>query len=590
MVNFNKYTNYNKDSALDSIRFGSNAPLLEVELNELQEIIKNKADLILSNVLGDGISTKSNIKYENGILSINNTIALIKGQLIRLNGIGLSGLEEGDIYINATITDVDYNSTLRKYGYVDGEIIDNTIKDTRYTKETSKRKSLEYNIGPKDTSSQYTLKLGTLENGVFNITAPLIGSEKVNEVSDEINNVVNIIDTKVRNDCEFNTGSVDPSKVNSYEKIGTITYDPGIHYASVVAVGNYLYILGGGSNSTSDTTNRNNYKYDIDTLEYQVNKTIPSYFYYGKATTIDKNIYLFGGGTTPTQNNCKEIRVYDSLTDTYTLKTANTPFYVYGDMSSVDKMGKDIYVVDKTGKYMNKYDTLTDTYLATNITLPEYSYNNIVAVGSNIYLMGCDTSSSTATSDNRGTYCYDTITGTFSKMKDIPYSFKLHPCVSIENDIYLLGSNVANHYTYNYRYNTVTNSYTKNADIPNNIRKAVRVGNNIYILAHASNSSTETTIDVYKYIPPTILNLVVKCTGQSIYTTSTSYTENEPCLLYLSDDYTMYDADNNIIKSTCIVDEIGNTKMYLKQGAKLNGNAIDVTNEGWQEINILNYI
>ena len=48
MPDFSKLTNYAKNSGFSEVVFGAQAPVLEVELNELQEIINTKMQYLCS--------------------------------------------------------------------------------------------------------------------------------------------------------------------------------------------------------------------------------------------------------------------------------------------------------------------------------------------------------------------------------------------------------------------------------------------------------------------------------------------------------------------------------------------------------------
>lgn len=51
MTSFDKYSNYAENTAHSSIVFGADKPVLEVELNELQQIINTKLSRIITAIL-----------------------------------------------------------------------------------------------------------------------------------------------------------------------------------------------------------------------------------------------------------------------------------------------------------------------------------------------------------------------------------------------------------------------------------------------------------------------------------------------------------------------------------------------------------
>ena len=52
MASFDKYSNYNENTSHSSIIFGADKPVLEVELNEMQQIINTKLSRIITALLG----------------------------------------------------------------------------------------------------------------------------------------------------------------------------------------------------------------------------------------------------------------------------------------------------------------------------------------------------------------------------------------------------------------------------------------------------------------------------------------------------------------------------------------------------------
>ena len=53
MANFDKYANYRDDAGVSSVVFGANSPVLEVELNEMQEIQKTLIRSIIRSSIGN---------------------------------------------------------------------------------------------------------------------------------------------------------------------------------------------------------------------------------------------------------------------------------------------------------------------------------------------------------------------------------------------------------------------------------------------------------------------------------------------------------------------------------------------------------
>ena len=221
---------------------------------------------------------------------------------------------------------------------------------------------------------------------------------------------------------------------DTYTKMTDIPYE--FYSGSAVAIGNDIYLLGGGSSRT------NNYKYDTTTNTYNKLTDIPYELSSGSAVAIGNDIYLLGSNSSANSiNNYK----YDTTTNTYT-QMANIPYeFYYGSAVSV---GNDIYLLCGYDNRKNnyKYDTTTNTYTKMADIPYEFYYGSAVAIGNDIYLLG-------GVDSKTNNYKYNTTTDTYNKLTDIPYEFRYGSAVAIGNDIYLLGG--YDKKKYNYRYDTI---------------------------------------------------------------------------------------------------------------------------------------
>ena len=90
MAGFDKYSNYNENTSFSSVVFGAEKPVLEVELNEMQQILNAKISR-LCEILGVGFYPLSadNVVFANSSVTINGgiivapngKIAVIKNEL-----------------------------------------------------------------------------------------------------------------------------------------------------------------------------------------------------------------------------------------------------------------------------------------------------------------------------------------------------------------------------------------------------------------------------------------------------------------------------------------------------------------------------
>ena len=104
-----------------------------------------------------------------------------------------------------------------------------------------------------------------------------------------------------------------------------------------------------------------------------------------------------------------------------------------------------------------------------------FVFGSAVTIGTDIYLFG-------GMYDDTYAYKYNTDTGIYTRLNDIPFEFYYGSSVVIGTDIYLFGGN--NSKTYAYKYNTITGIYTRLTDIPYEFWQgsSVVIGTDIYLL------------------------------------------------------------------------------------------------------------
>lgn len=126
----------------------------------------------------------------------------------------------------------------------------------------------------------------------------------------------------------------------------------------------------------------------------------------------------------------------------------------------------------------------SDTYT----TIPaSVGGRNAVSIGTNIYIPA---------KVYNYFYKYDTLTDTYTKLADIPYSFSGRACTNVENFIYFFGTSTSGWGQTAYKYNINTNSFTKISDLPDSAgySAAAAVGTDIYIFG-----ATSFPTKAYKY-------------------------------------------------------------------------------------------
>ena len=182
MANFDKYSNYDEKSSFSSVVFGAEKPVLEVELNEMQQIFNTKLSRLITALLGT-----SNIAFlEDSDVSYNSSLKLARVQnCIVITNTGLMALIEDTtvgvsstnkfLYVKIQEETKTGEDTLRKYGNTIGGVIDNSIKDSRSPVETTRRKVVTWTLQsgssiPSSTNTVKYIKVGTFDSTTNTIT------------------------------------------------------------------------------------------------------------------------------------------------------------------------------------------------------------------------------------------------------------------------------------------------------------------------------------------------------------------------------------------------------------------------------------
>ena len=178
MENFEKFSNYDKRSSYQQVRFGHDKPILETELNEMQQIQDNMRTEVVRRHIFSGFTelvkkefTGEPIIYnptENG-LTLENKIAIapFKANILgyTLNGEGNFTYDKHDNYILVDLGEsakdsekdslvylevwfevVKGTDSALKYGYINGDTIGTPAKDSRVGDETTRRLSMLWTV------------------------------------------------------------------------------------------------------------------------------------------------------------------------------------------------------------------------------------------------------------------------------------------------------------------------------------------------------------------------------------------------------------------------------------------------------------
>lgn len=167
MADFEKRSNYNKDAGVVQVKIGFEKPVLEVELNEMQEIQRQRVKDVIQAVVPNGVLHGGTYTYSNGIFKIQEVTAIIEGEIIYIPNLQISAGNDDIIYIKVWEKEVTATTVMKAYGNEQGEVIPNYIVDSRVGQETSRRIVLAYDLVKSTESDGVYLKLGKIKSGKF---------------------------------------------------------------------------------------------------------------------------------------------------------------------------------------------------------------------------------------------------------------------------------------------------------------------------------------------------------------------------------------------------------------------------------------
>lgn len=177
MDKFRLLSNFNPDANFKSVRIGSDSPVLETELNELQDISEHRYKTFISNYIGDGVVNRGTYTYLNNTLTIENEGAIIKGNIIDITRLTLPNLSEGEkAYLVVWEETVNHTTRIKYKGNnQETKYVPNTMLDSRVNEETSRRIQVLYDLVKTPPEDKDYLYIGKVENSEFIIECDLKG-------------------------------------------------------------------------------------------------------------------------------------------------------------------------------------------------------------------------------------------------------------------------------------------------------------------------------------------------------------------------------------------------------------------------------
>lgn len=198
MLNFDKFINTDVETTpFEMVVFGQGGSVLEVELNEVQALIYQKFRRLFY-TLGN-ISSKDSVTYSNGTVTLNG-VFILNGYLFECDNISIPASDGDHVYVTINTGVASKDSTIRKKGYVDGDVIDNTILDPRWGAETSRRRIIEFSVSTTDTSG---IEIAKIDGGNLSLTGVATISNSNSKYP-----IANIIGLREELDTKANTSSL----------------------------------------------------------------------------------------------------------------------------------------------------------------------------------------------------------------------------------------------------------------------------------------------------------------------------------------------------------------------------------------------
>ena len=148
---FSKNSNYNPDANVAQVKFGADAPVLEVELNELQQVQDKAREDLIRSMIPSGFTKPVEIDFAE---SSYNFLSVAKDAEAYVNGIRIfipkgTKIDIGDsptenaredlVFLEVWKEEVSSSSELTKFGGEGQATIPNNLVDPRVGEETSRR-------------------------------------------------------------------------------------------------------------------------------------------------------------------------------------------------------------------------------------------------------------------------------------------------------------------------------------------------------------------------------------------------------------------------------------------------------------------
>lgn len=400
MADFTHESNYTEETSFSKVVFGSSAPVLEVELNELQEITDTKLKRI-HDVIGKYVyvrgSFNTNSSGNTHQVTITDCTIIFNGFSAYVDSMNTVVTISGpvNVYFEIIKGRVTGDTALYKYGNTTrGVTIENPIYDSRLGSETSQREQVKINLrfssqSLEDTDNTVYIHIGLFIDGVFNKSDCVFDKTIVDLIDELSTNKLNTTDFTTNNItgtlsiAKGGTGATD--RGNAFKNLSFETYTcttlsgDGTYYTdldNMKTAGNYF--VQKPNDSTANITTVSIANGWLVVIPSGGNGTKQILYRYG-STSTHHQIFV---RTCFTNTWSDWVRIFDSM-DTIPIENGGT-----GATTKSDAITNLVYndVQSTDSKNLNDYITPAINYFSGNTAATSNTPSGNVSIGSLIVI------------------------------------------------------------------------------------------------------------------------------------------------------------------------------------------------------------
>ena len=175
MGDFSQLSRFNPDANFKLVRIGADSPVLEVELNEMQDISEARYKNLIKSYFGNAVQGEGTYVYKNGTLTIQDESAFVDGNVVEITTLNLALGEGEKAYLKVWEDTIKTGDLIRYKGnQQEDRTVPNTLLDSRVGTETSRRIQVKYDLVKKTDNKATYFYLGKILEGNFLLEADIV--------------------------------------------------------------------------------------------------------------------------------------------------------------------------------------------------------------------------------------------------------------------------------------------------------------------------------------------------------------------------------------------------------------------------------